>query len=111
MRALAQGQNTGMPAYGMQQPMAFPYGFYPSPYTPMPAWYPQPQPPNLNPMPSTVAHLGIPSQSVPTRGPQKVEIPMIRAWLGYCDKHPDHQGEEFSKYAEKFDQQGYHQIN
>ena len=36
---------------------------------------------------------------------------MIHAWLGYCDKHPDHQGEEFSKYAEKFDQQGYRQIN
>ena len=62
-------------------------------------------------MPSTVAHLGIPSQSVLTRGPQKVKIPMIHAWLGYCDKHPDRQGEEFSEYAEKFDQQGYHQIN
>ena len=31
--------------------------------------------------------------------------------MEYCDKHPERGGENFSEFAEKFDQQGYRRIN
>jgi hypothetical protein len=62
-------------------------------------------------MPPVGAHLGIPPQPVPTKGPQQLEIPKIGAWLMYCDRHPDRRGEDFSEHMGKFDQEGYRRIN
>lgn len=108
MRTQGQGQNTGMPMYGQpQQPMAFPYGFYPPLCHPTQAWFPQSAlpPPNVNPALQAVT--GNPPQPALT----KTEVPKIRVWLEYCDKHPDRQGENFSAHAGKFDNEGYRRIN
>ena len=104
------GQGMGIPMYRQpQQPMAFPYGFYPPPYHAPHTWYPPNQPPpNLDhAVHPPVIHTGNPPQPVPA----KVEIPKIRPWLKYCNKHPDCRGEDFSEHAGKFNEQGYRQIN
>ena len=59
----------------------------------------------MNPTLPTV--IGNPQQPIPT----KTEVPKIRGWLNYCDKHPDRRGENFSAHAEKFDEEGYRRIN
>ena len=74
-------------------------------------WYPQPAPLNLNPailaaIPAAI-HMGNPPQpALP-----KTEVPKIRAWLDYCDRHPDRQGEHFGAHGRKFDEEGYRRIN
>ena len=66
-------------------------------------WYPQPPPPNPN--------LALPAIHPPQPVQTKTEVPKIRAWLKYCDEHPDRRGENFSAHAGKFDEEGYRRIN
>ena len=112
-----QNQNNGMSMYGPgqpQQPMAFPapgpYGFYPSLYHPAHAWYSQLPPLNLNPALQAGIHMDNPRQPIGPI-PTKSEVPNIRPWLKYCDKHPERRGENFIVHAGKFDEEGYHRIN
>jgi hypothetical protein len=43
--------------------------------------------------------------------PRHVRGPRILDWLGYCDCLPGHDGEFFSRLADKFDQEGYRTID
>jgi hypothetical protein len=84
--------------------MAFPYGFYPSVFPPAHTWYPQPAPPNLNP--AIPAGIHPPPPILP-----KTDVPKIRAWLDYCDRHPERQGEDFGAHGDRFDEEGYRRIS
>ncbi|KAI9453641.1 hypothetical protein F5148DRAFT_1151908 [Russula earlei] len=41
----------------------------------------------------------------------KTDVPRIGPWLEYCNMHCDRQGEDFSKHADKFNEEGYCCIN
>ena len=40
-----------------------------------------------------------------------VACPNIAEWLHYCDKHPQHSGDNLSTHISKFEDQGYWQID
>lgn len=91
--------------------LAFPYGYYPSPYgLPPTAGY--------LPVQQHVLHGGYaqpPMGYAPPPGPsapkQAIKYPMILAWLKYCDWHPQHCREDFSNHVLKFNKEGYHCIH
>jgi hypothetical protein len=49
-----------------------------------------------------------PNPTVPLR---RVRGPQISAWLQYCDRLPDHDGEDLSALTDKFHAQGYQTID
>ena len=115
-RSRAPAQNTHgappLPSQFLGGPPGFPYSYYPPPFM-SPMWYAQLQPgaPNpvflpTNPMPSTLG------SSVPAlKQATKVEYPRLGAWLNYCDQHPEHCGEDFSRHLEMFNVEGYRFIH
>ena len=39
------------------------------------------------------------------------DVPKINLWLEYCDRHPDHSGDNLVDIAWKFEKESFHQID